>query len=182
MDLAKLLILLAILGGVGGFIIQHDKHTAERAVLEAGEATAKKSATVLQEVIDNADNLSKVRAKEIKDLKAANDRMAQQLAAMGGASRLWLDTPVDPDVRRLRHSAYETGGVGLVLHPDKGAAANAGAPTQRREEQGSGAGSERQPGRTDGLQQGQGGRAEIAAPPEQTTSILKRIRALRGEK
>jgi hypothetical protein len=182
MDLAKLLILLAILGGVGGFIIQHDKHTAERAVLEAGEANAKKSAKVLQEVVDNADNLSKVRAKEISDLKSKNDKLAAQLAAMGGASRVWLDAPVDPDVRRVRHAAYETGGVGLVLHPDKGAAANTGAAAQRPDQRQPAAGSERQPGPPEPVQSGQAGRTENSDRSEQTTSILKRIRAMRGEK
>lgn len=182
MDAIKYIVVLVILAGAAGFIVQHDKHVADKAVLEAGVSTAKKSAEVLQEVIDNADDLSKVRAREIAVLKSTNESLKQKLATMGGVSRAWLDTPVDPDVRRVRHAAYEGGGTGLVLRPTEGTTANPGATTERPDQRQPAAGSERQQGRSDSVQQGQGGRAEVIATPEQTTSILKRIRALRGEK
>ena len=182
MDLAKLLILLALLGGVAGYIAQHDRNTATLAVAKAGEESAKKSAVVLQEVIDNADSLSKIRAKEIADLKARNNSLATELAKLGGDARRWLDAAVPDDIRRLRRDTFAPSGVGLVLRPDAGAAANPGATAERREGEGSGTGSERQPGRSDVVQQGQSGRTEVTPAAEQTTSILKRIRALRGEK
>lgn len=147
---------------------------------EEDTATAKELAAINQQVIDDADAQSKLRYFENAKLKADNAKYLAELSKLGKSSVAWLDAPVDPDVRRLRRvrfgeSSNPVSGTGLVLRPPGQVAADSGAPAERREEPRLIAGSERQPGRADPVQQGQDRRTEIInAGKKAEESILER--------
>lgn len=190
--------ILLALSVVGGVVYEYehikDLGRSEQKAVEAknkaeeNAATEKRKREEVQTLFDKSEDLGKERFNENAKLKTANATLAEKIKKLGGKSAIWLDAPVDTDVRRLRLDAYGTTstkqGTGIVLRPAQGTAANPGAAAERREERPVAAGSERQPGRDSNVQQRQAGRVEtdpVAKPVAPTSeTLVERINKLRG--
>lgn len=180
----------AFVVAAGVTVVETYKHAVTSAAtsrIEADQANvrahrAEQSKANLQELVDDADILTKEQKAELVAKDAAIRDREARIRAMGKADPVAFaceDVAVPSAVRELRRNAAATAGPGSVLHPPNAAGADGAPGPAGRDLRPASAGSGPGPQGAGGVQQRQVDRAAPAGEAK-PAEIRHRLETLRG--